>query len=204
MTQRKAIFEAIKVAHPDPEYEFDQGAVDAIDNLLDRIGIPRLPASSGGLQPSQRCLELIKEFEGLHRVRSDGLVEAYPDPGSGGDPWTIGYGTTGPDVKRGTVWNKEECERRFAEHVLEFAADVRATIGSAPTEQHEFDALVSLAYNVGMGNLRSSTLLRKHKAGDKAGAAAEFARWNKASGRVMAGLTRRRAAESQLYRGMMK
>ena len=59
--------------------------------------------------------------------------------------------------------------------------------------------MVSFAYNVGVGNLSASTLLKKHKAGDFKGAAAEFARWNKAAGKVMTGLTRRRAAEAALY-----
>ena len=59
--------------------------------------------------------------------------------------------------------------------------------------------MVCFAYNCGVANLKSSTLLRKHKAGDYAGAAKEFARWNKAAGKVMAGLTRRRAAEAALY-----
>ena len=72
-------------------------------------------------------------------------------------------------------------------------------LGGAPTTQHQFDAMVSFAYNVGPGNLSTSTLLKKHKAKDFAGAAAEFAKWNKADRKVMAGLTRRRAAEAALY-----
>jgi len=58
---------------------------------------------------------------------------------------------------------------------------------------------VSFAYNVGVGNLQSSTLLKKHKAGDYRGAVAEFAKWNKAAGKVLPGLTKRRAAEAALY-----
>jgi len=79
------------------------------------------------------------------------------------------------------------------------AAKVEAALGGAATTQAQFDAMVSFAYNVGVANLQSSTLLKKHKAGDHAGAAAEFAKWNKAAGRVMPGLTRRRAAEAALY-----
>ena len=54
------------------------------------------------------CNVLIKPFEGLARRRADGLVQAYPDPGSGGAPWTIGYGSTGPDVKQDTVWTMQQ------------------------------------------------------------------------------------------------
>lgn len=73
-------------------------------------------------------------------------------------------------------------------------------IDGAATTQHQFDAMVSFAYNVGIGNLTKSTLLKLHKAGNYAGAADEFATWNKAAGKVMAGLTKRRAAEAALYR----
>ena len=97
------------------------------------------------------------------------------------------------------VWTQQQCDDRFAAHVGEFAKKVEAAIGGAATTQHQFDAMVSLAYNIGMGNFSASTLLRKHKAGDKAGAAAQFAVWNKANKKVMAGLTRRRAAEAALY-----
>ena len=152
------------------------------------------------MNPSANCAKLIQEFEGCAKKRPDGTFDAYPDPGTGGDPWTIGWGSTGPDVKKGVVWTQQQCDDRFQAHLDEFAAGVSRALGSAPTTQSQFDALVSFAYNVGLGNLSSSTLLRKHKAGDFAGAAREFARWNKAAGKVLAGLTRRRNAESALYK----
>ena len=71
-------------------------------------------------------------------------------------------------------------------------------IGEAPTSQAQFDALVSFHYNTGA--IGRATLTRRHRAGDHAGAAREFARWNRAGGRVLAGLVRRRAAEAALYR----
>ncbi len=151
------------------------------------------------MNPSSDCVKLIHEFEGCEKRRADGRFDAYPDPGSGGDPWTIGWGTTGPDVQRGVIWTQQECDDRFAQDLNRFAGSVANVIGVAATTQHQFDALVSFAYNVGIGNLKSSTLLKKHKAGDFAGAANEFGRWNKASGKVMKGLTRRRAAEAALY-----
>jgi lysozyme len=151
------------------------------------------------MTPSPDCVALIQQFEGCAKKQADGTFAAYPDPGSGGDPWTIGWGTTGPDVKKGVVWTQKQCDDRCAVDVAAFAAKVAAVLGGAPTTQHQFDAMVCFAYNVGIGNLSSSTLLKKHKAGDFAGAAAEFGRWNKAAGKVMAGLTRRRAAEASLY-----
>lgn len=151
------------------------------------------------MTPSQQCISLIQTFEGCAKKRPDGTFSAYPDPGSGGDPWTIGWGSTGTDVKPGVTWTQQQCDDRLAHDVAAFAAKVAAVIGTAQTSQHQFDAMVSFAYNLGVGNLQTSTLLKKHKAGDFAGAAQEFGKWNKAAGKVMAGLTRRRAAEAALY-----
>ncbi len=151
------------------------------------------------MNPSSACIRLVQEFEGCEKKRGDGKFDAYPDPGSGGDPWTIGWGTTGSDVKKGVIWTQQQCDNRFTQDLNRFAQNVAKVIGDAATTQQQFDAMVSFAYNVGIGNLTSSTLLKKHKAGDYPGAANEFARWNKAAGKVMAGLTRRRAAEAALY-----
>lgn len=139
-----------------------------------------------------KAADLIKSFEGLR-------LKAYPDPATGGDPWTVGYGHTGSDVRPGMTINREQADALFDRDIAKFEAAVEKAIGSAPTNAAQFGALVSFAYNVGAGNLNSSTLLRKHKAGDFKGAQAEFARWNRAAGKVMAGLTRRRKAEADLY-----
>ena len=147
----------------------------------------------------ERGVALIKASEGCAKRRADGRYDAYPDPGTGGDPWTIGWGSTGADIRRGTVWTQKQCDDRLLEHLADFSAAVAAVIGGTPTTQAQFDALVSFAYNVGVANLRSSTLLKKHKAGDHIGAAAEFAKWNKAAGKVLPGLVKRRAAEALLY-----
>jgi GH24 family phage-related lysozyme (muramidase) len=151
------------------------------------------------MDPSSDCIKLVQEFEGCEKKRGDGSFDAYPDPGSGGDPWTIGWGTTGPDVKRGVTWTQQQCDDRFIQDVNKFAQGVAKVLGGAATSQHQFDAIVSFAYNVGIGNLTNSTLLKKHKAADYAAAANEFGKWNKAAGKVMKGLTRRRAAEAALY-----
>lgn len=152
------------------------------------------------MDPGADCVKLVQSFEGCEKKQGNGTFNAYPDPASGGDPWTIGWGTTGPDVKRGVNWTQQQCDDRFIQDLNKFGQSVAAAIGGAATTQHQFDAMVSFSYNVGIGNLKSSTLLKKHQAGDFAGAANEFARWNKAQGKVMAGLTRRRAAEAALYK----
>jgi GH24 family phage-related lysozyme (muramidase) len=148
---------------------------------------------------------LIKRFEGCARLRPDGLVEAYPDPGTGAEPWTIGWGATGRDRVRGgrigpdTVWTQAECDARLADDLVRYADEVDRAIGDAPTSQAQFDALVSFHYNTGA--IGRATLTRKHRAGDCAGAVREFARWNRAGGRVMKGLVRRRGAEAEMYLG---
>lgn len=144
-------------------------------------------------------LALIKQFEGCARKRADGRFDAYPDPATGGAPWTIGWGTTGTDVRQGTIWTQAQCDQRFAVDAAHFAGKVASLIGLAPTTQNQFDAMVCLAYNIGVANLASSTLLARHKDRDYVGARAQFARWNKANGQVMAGLAKRRAAEAALY-----
>lgn len=151
------------------------------------------------MTPDAACFSLIQQFEGCERNLGNGSFAAYPDPGTGGDPWTIGWGSTGSDIRQGLVWTQAQCDARFQTDVTAFAQQVDTALGGAATTQNQFDALVSFAYNVGIGNLRSSTLLRLHKAGDYTGAQGQFARWNKAAGKVLAGLTRRRAAEAALY-----
>lgn len=153
------------------------------------------------MTPSPACAALVQRFEGCAKKRPDGRYDAYPDPGSGGDPWTIGWGSTGADVKPGVIWTQQRCDERLAADLARFGTKVDALLGLSPTTQPQFDAMVSFAYNVGLGNLQSSTLLKLHKAGDYVGAAAQFARWNKAAGKVLSGLTLRRSAEARLYGG---
>lgn len=148
-------------------------------------------------------IALIKRFEGCARLRSDGLVEAYPDPASGGEPWTIGWGATGRDHFHGgrigpdTRWTQAQCDDRLAEDLVRYAAEVAAALEGAPTSSNQFDSLVSFHYNTGA--IARATLTRKHIEGDHQGAAREFARWNRAAGRVLKGLVNRRAAEAELY-----
>lgn len=140
------------------------------------------------------ALKLIKEFEGCK-------LTAYPDPGSGGDPWTIGWGSTGPDIKRGVVWTQDQADKRLADDVVKFGKGVIGQVGEAGGTACQIGAMVSLAYNIGLGNFAGSSVLRFHKAGDHAAAQASFGKWVKAAGRTMNGLVRRRAAEAAVYAG---
>jgi lysozyme len=157
-------------------------------------------AMNGTLTVSAAGLKLIQSFEGCEKpVKGKrGRYRAYVDPVG---ILTIGWGhtnATGRAFDADTVWTQAECDAALAEDLAKFEAGVRALVKVA-LSQCQFDALVSFAYNCGLGNLRSSTLLRKVNKGDFAAAAREFAKWNKAGGRVLAGLTRRRAAEAMLF-----
>ncbi|MDC8754094.1 lysozyme [Erythrobacter sp. sf7] len=171
------------------------------------VPLPAAPVCQSDLPSPQTIgaagIALIKRFEGCARLRNDGMVEAYPDPGTGAEPWTIGWGATGKDHVHGgrigpnTVWSQHDCDTRLAEDLARYASDVVRAIGDAPTTQAQFDALVSFHYNTGA--IARATLTARHRAGDREGAAREFARWNRAGGRVLKGLVRRRAAEAELY-----
>ena len=202
--QRKPIFDTIRKLLGRGFRSHEVRAIDAaIDAALGGAGISPQDSVTGVTYPrlpraiSPRGIALIQQFEGLAKVRRDGLVEAYPDPGTGGAPWTIGWGATGPGIGPDTVWTRAECDARLAADLIRYAADVDRALGEAPTTEAQFDALVSFHYNTGA--IARATLTKKHLAGDFAGAAGEFGRWNRAGGRVLAGLSRRRAAEAALY-----
>lgn len=152
------------------------------------------------MKPSSRVAAFVKGYEKCR------LKAFLPTPD---DVPTIGWGATGRDIKLGLVWSRQQADDRFARDFAMFAAGVEHMLGGKPTAQMQFDALVSFAYNVGLDDdadkiaegLGDSTLLRKHLAGDYPGAAAEFAKWNKQNGKVLKGLTKRRAAEASIYRG---
>lgn len=109
--------------------------------------------------------------------------------------------TTGPDVVQGKRITQEEADARLARRLAdEFEPAVRRMV-KVPLSPCQFDALVSWAYNVGVGAAGGSTLVRLLNAGDMAGAAAEFMRWTRSGGRELLGLRRRRTAEQALFRG---
>ncbi len=196
---RAPIFDAVRQAAP-PGLFNDPGHIQALDNLLDAFGVPRTGTSPMPQAVGPKGTALIQSFESCARPVGDGRFAAYPDPGSAdGKPWTIGWGSTGPDIGPSTVWTQAQCDARFAQDLQRYAGEVAKAVGSAPTTQAQFDALVSFHYNTGA--IARATLTRKHQAEDYAGARAEFAKWVFNDGKKLNGLVRRRAAEAALYGG---
>jgi lysozyme len=146
---------------------------------------------------SEAGAELIQHFEGC--LKPDGnLFRPYRCPAN---VLTIGWGHTqhhGRPFNEHTRWTSEDCHEAFLEDMAGFEVAVRRLV-KVPLEQHQFDALVSFAYNCGEGNLAKSTLLKKLNAGDYEGAAKEFKKWDKANGKTLPGLTRRRASEALMF-----
>lgn len=188
----------------------ENGEEAPLSTITETISAPSCAPAPLALSPQPRertvspaGVALIKRFEGCARLRNDGLVAAYPDPGTGAEPWTIGWGATGHDhvhggrIGPGTVWTQAQCDERLAQDLIRYAADVARALGQAPTTQPQFDALVSFHYNTGA--IARATLTARHIAGDYDSAVREFARWNRAGGRVLRGLVRRRAAEAEMY-----
>lgn len=138
-------------------------------------------------QTNQAGVDLIKEFEGFRS-------EAYLCPA---DVWTIGYGHT-KGVQPGDVVTAEEAEDLLREDLAWAEKAVWAAV-EVPLTDDQFAALVSFTFNLGEGALRSSTLLRRLNAGEHEAVPSELMRWNKAGGKVLAGLTRRREAEGALW-----
>ncbi len=140
------------------------------------------------LEFDQDGINLVEQSEGVR-------LEAYRDAVG---ILTIGFGHTGPDVYAGLTITQDDAEELLRRDVRCAALGVKACV-SVPLSQHQFDALVDFTFNCGIEALRTSTLLRKLNAGDYAGADAEFKKWDHAGGKVLPGLTKRRAAEAALF-----
>ncbi|MBR8479463.1 lysozyme [Burkholderia cenocepacia] len=197
-----------------------------------------VPADTDGEAWLALCRPLSQHFESCY-------LTAYPDPASplgkalqargiwykvlggapipddpalralSGAPWTCGWGSTGPDVREGTVWTQVTADARHDANLRASAALVDQA-ARVPLTQQQKAALVSIVNNVGPGRARRagdpgrdgiitlasgqpSTLLRHLNIGDMAGAADQFPAWNRAGGVVLPGLVRRRAAERDLF-----
>lgn len=171
------------------------------DNKLsypELIGVTTINFLKNALKPkekreiNQAGLDLIKEFEGFRS-------KAYLCPAS---VWTIGYGNTfwenGQRVKSGQTITREKAEELLKIIVQSFA-DVVSNSVKVPINDNQFASLVSLAFNIGIGAFRNSTLLRVLNQRNYTETANQFLRWNRAGGKVLAGLTRRRQRERQLF-----
>ena len=139
---------------------------------------------------NDKGLALLKEFEGCR-------LKAYPDPGTGGEPWTIGYGHIG-GVNEGDVITQSQADSLLAADLAHLSAQVDAALTVELTD-NQFSSLVCFAYNVGIGNLRNSMLLHLVNQGQLTAAAGQFERWDRAAGHIMPGLLRRRQAEKALF-----
>lgn len=140
------------------------------------------------LSVSTDGLALTKSCEGCQ-------LTAYQDPVG---IWTIGYGHTGPDVYKGLVIAQDRADY-LLELDLKSAAKTVCNLTTVKLTQNQIDALTDFVFNLGAEAFRTSTLLKCINAGDMDGAAKEFGKWNKAGGKVLPGLTKRRAAEAALF-----
>ena len=110
------------------------------------------------MTPSDKCYSLIKRFEGLR-------LKAYPDPATGGEPWTVGIGHCGPEVHQGLVIDERIADAYLVKDTVH-AADAVNSLVRVDLTQNQFDALVSFVFNCGAGAFSKSTMLRKLNEGD--------------------------------------
>ncbi len=145
------------------------------------------PEALSGAHSGSQSYAIIKEFEGLR-------LEAYKCPAG---VLTIGYGHT-KGVKVNQKISEKEADRLFAQDIKEFEGYIDRMV-KVDLTSNQYEALVSFVYNIGPGAFMHSTLLKKLNAGDYKGAQGQFIRWNKAGGKTLPGLTRRRKAEAKLF-----
>jgi lysozyme len=158
------------------------------EGCFSRVKTPSL-IKGDNMKTSVEGLALIKKFEGLE-------LEAYQ---CAAGVWTIGYGHT-KDVQPGDVWSESHANHMLEVELEEFEEYINDNVTVA-LSQNQFDALVSWVYNLGPANLKASTMLKVLNSGDYEGVPAQIKRWNKAGGKVLQGLIRRREAEALLFIG---
>jgi|TARA_R110000824_G_scaffold42498_6_gene125109 lysozyme len=142
------------------------------------------------MHTSDEGFELIKKFEGCE-------LEAYK---CAAGVWTIGYGHT-KDVQEGDRWTEEKADFMLWRELDDEYEHYVNSLVTVPMNQSQFDSLVSWTYNLGPNNLKKSSMLRVLNEGKYDEVPAQMKRWNKAKGKVLAGLTRRREAEGLMFEG---
>ena len=171
-----------------------QAQVIATDKLLsiDLDAVKQMLGVPESMLVSNKGVDLICEFEGKR-------LAAYDD---GVGVWTIGFGTikypNGVRVKKGDTCTLEQAKEYMRHDLIEFEYTVNSSV-KVPLNQNQFDALVSLAYNIGSSAFKSSTLVKKLNTGDYQGAADQFNVWINAGGKRMQGLVNRRDKEKLLF-----
>ena len=159
-----------------------------MNNILQWVAIILLAITIGILMKlGERGTEILKYFEGCK-------LTAYQDSVG---VWTIGYGHT-KGVYNGMTITQEEAEQMLLTELEEYEGYIE-NIVTVPLTQNQFDALVVWIYNLGPTNFKNSTLLKELNAGNYNAAGQEITRWNKAGGKVLAGLVKRREAEAELF-----
>lgn len=136
------------------------------------------------------AVPVVKHFEGT-------VFKTYPDPALGWKVPTACTGHTGPELRSGQTWTREECDEMLAADLADHNAGLVACV-KVPISEEEHAAYLSFAFNVGVNAFCGSTAVRKLNAGDRTGACAELSNWTRSGGKVLPGLVRRRAAERQL------
>lgn len=147
----------------------------------------------------QVATEIIKDWEKCE------LVAYKPLPT---DPWTIGWGATGPNITQGTTWTQQQADTDLLHRVTLLSQEVRQAV-TAPATDNELGAMIDLAYNIGIGvpagqyggptGFRGSTLLRLFNEGNTPGAGQQFLVWDESAGHVVQGLENRREAEQRVF-----
>jgi lysozyme len=137
-------------------------------------------------------IAIIKSFEGCK-------LSAYPDPASGGDPWTVGWGATGPGIGPGVVWTQEQADDRLAADVAIRAQTVSNFIARTDLTNDQFSSLVCFAYNI--KSWKGTPLFALIRAGKFGEAATHIQLYDMAAGKVLPGLAERRKCETLLFNG---
>ncbi|AOM40593.1 lysozyme [Xenorhabdus hominickii] len=142
------------------------------------------------MEISETGINKLKSYESLR-------LKAYPDPATGAEPWTIGYGHI-RGVKPGQVITVQQAETFLLQDLIPIYDAIQQLV-KVPLKQRQFDALCSFIFNLGINNFAHSTLLQKLNAGDYQGAAGEFLKWDRADGLELSGLRMRRESEQKMF-----